>query len=170
MDIVKKQRAAQRSLFTKSLNSFTSKCDNATISLEERQVALQMLESRMNDLELANTKYVDLLSATAAVEKDLETEIEAHDAYKQKFLRARLNFLGQLNTNTQQETNPVQSSAQSEKPFKRPFLKIPKYTGGMSTWLQFSSHFRKIHEDKSLLKEDKLEYLFETNDGRRIKS
>ena len=124
----------------------------------------------MQDLELANIKYVDLLSETAAVVKDIEVEMEAHDTYKEKFLEAKLKFIGQLNVHTQQETNTVQASVhQSEKPSKRLFLEVAKYSGGVSTWLQFWSHFRKIHEDKSVSKEDKTR-VFETDDGRRIKS
>lgn len=159
MDITKKQRTVQRTLFTKSLNNFTAKCNDATVSSDERQVALQMLEPKMQELELINTKYIDLLLKSDVVEKDIEAEIEAHDVYKQKFLEARLSFLGQLNINIQQEVYPNQTTTQSEKPFKRPFLKIVKYSGGVSTWLQFWSHFRKIHDDKTISKEDKLEYL-----------
>lgn len=160
MDIAKKQRTVQRTLFTKSLNNFTAKYNDATVSLDDRQVALQMLESRMEELELTNTKYIDLLSKTDAVETVIEAEMEAHDAYKQKFLESKLKFLGQLNVNIQQEPHPNQvMTTQSEKPFKRPFLKVVKYSGGVSTWLQFWSHFRKIHDDKTVSKEDKLEYL-----------
>ncbi|XP_029053806.2 uncharacterized protein LOC114881250 [Osmia bicornis bicornis] len=162
METAKKQRAVQRTLFTKNLNNFSAKCSNSTsttISLEERQVALQMLESRMQELELANTKYVDLLSETDADEKVIETEMEAHDTYKQKFLESKLGFLSHINTNTRQDTDSNQTTVQSEKPFKRPFLKVTKYSGSVNRWLQFWSHFRKIHEDTSVSKEDKLEYL-----------
>lgn len=160
MDTAKKQRTVQRTLFTKSLNNFTAKHNDATVSLDDRQVALQMLESRMEELELTNTKYIDLLAKTDAVETVIEAEMEAHDAYKQKFLESKLKFVGQLNMNMQQESHPNQvMTTQREKPFKRPFLKVVKYSGGVSTWLQFWSHFRKIHDDKTVSKEDKLEYL-----------
>ena len=39
----------------------------------------------MRDFELANTQYVDLLSESAAVERDIEAEMEAHDMYKEVF-------------------------------------------------------------------------------------
>ncbi|XP_076658275.1 uncharacterized protein LOC143362201 [Halictus rubicundus] len=157
MDTSKKQRTVHRTLFTKSLNNFIAKCNNATVPFEDRQVALQMLESRMQDLELANSKYVDFLSETAT-EEDIVTDMEAQDKYKEKFLEAKLRFIGQITTNSRQETNG-QPSTQTEKPFKRPFLKVVKYSGSVSTWLQFWSHFRKIHEDRSVSQEDKLEYL-----------
>ena len=50
----------------------------------------------------------------------------------------------------------------SERPFKRPALKIPKFSGSVGKWLQFWPHFWKIHEDKTISKEDKLEYLKQT--------
>lgn len=159
MNAAKKQRTVHRALFTKSLNSFIAKCNNATVSLEERQVALQMLESRMQELELTNSKYVNFLSESeAATEEDIVEDMEVQDQYKEKFLEARLRFLGQIPTNSRQEANG-QLATHTEKPFKRPFLKIVKYSGSVSTWLQFWSHFRKIHEDRSVSQEDKLEYL-----------
>ena len=51
------------------------------------------------------------------------------------------------------------SGPRREKPFKRPTLEIPKFSGSVGKWLQFWSHFRKIHEDSSVSREDKLEYL-----------
>lgn len=159
MDVVKKQRIVQRRLFTKNLNSFIAKCNDVTASSDDRQVALQMLESRMQELELVNTKYVDLLSETSAVERDIEAERKVHDAYKQKFLESKLRFLGQLDANTQQESHSNRIMIQSGQSLEPSCLEVVKYSGGVSTWLQFWSHFRTIHEDDTATSEEKLIYL-----------
>lgn len=148
MDIMKKQRTVQRTLFTKSLNSFTAKCNDATSKIEK--LRYRYLRSRMKELEFTNSRYNDLLSETGAVKRVIETEMEANDAYKQKFLESRLSYLGQLNATIQQNAHHNRTMTQSEKPFKRPILKVMKYNGGESTWLRFWSHFRKIHEDKTV--------------------
>ena len=56
-------------------------------------------------------------------------------------------------------TSNVNPARYTEKPFKILTLEIPKFNGSVSAWLDFSSHFEKIHADKSITKEDKLAYL-----------
>ena len=74
---------------------------------------------------------------------------------------ARMNFNGQPSIENDQRVGGAAnvSGPRSEKPFKRPTLEIPKFSGCVGKWLQFWSHFRKIHEDNSVSREDKLEYL-----------
>ncbi|XP_058802077.1 uncharacterized protein LOC131670472 [Phymastichus coffea] len=161
MDVAKKQRTVQRTLFTKCLNVFVAKCNNATVTADDRHVALQMLETRVQELENANAKYIELLSNEAVDDDVLVKEIESHDEYQKKFLEARVKYLSGVSaTRTgNSEFGANQQVHRSDKPYKCPTLEVPKYPGGVHKWLQFWSHFRKYHEDPVLSKEDKLEYL-----------
>ncbi|XP_058805274.1 uncharacterized protein LOC131672213 [Phymastichus coffea] len=162
MENAKRQKSVQRALFTKCLNTFVAKCNNATATADERSVALQLLETRMQELEVTNSKYVDLLSDSTAEDDDIVKEIEAHDEYKKKFLEAKVKYLREICA-TRPPTSDAGANNQAvqnyDKPYKRPTLDVPKYPGGVDKWLQFWSFFRKYHEDVNLSKEVKLEYL-----------
>ncbi|XP_051161418.1 uncharacterized protein LOC127281645 [Leptopilina boulardi] len=164
MDVAKKARKVQRTLFTRCLNSFQEKCENANISLADRHVALQLLESRYSDLESTSNKYVEMIFESEASEDEITAEIESHEEYKLKFLQARSRLFSVVPGNAAfaAAAAPIlneHATPRNDKPFKRPTLEIPKFGGSVEKWLQFWSHFRKIHEDRAITDEDKLEYL-----------
>ena len=158
METTKKTRTIQRASFTKCLNSLKDKCVDANVSYSERLVALQLLELKLMQLEEANTKYTELLIASDTAEDVIEEDVETHENYKLEFLRAKLliNPVPENPGSTGGNGSGVQ--VHKDKPF-RPTLEIPKFSGGVDKWLHFWSHFRKIHDDMNITKEDKLTYL-----------
>ena len=158
MEAARKSRKVQRSLFTKCYNNFQTKFANTDVPMSEQRIAVQLLEARMAELECVNTKFVELLLASDAPESEIETEIESHEEYKINYLTAR-SIIEQETENKNLLTTTGQTPQVCEKPFKRPTLEIPKFDGSVSKWLQFWSHFKKIHEDRGIAREDKLEYL-----------
>ena len=182
MDIAKKSQTVQRILFTKCLDSFLEKCGNDNISLADRQVALQILESRYNELESANNKCVELSLESEATESDIVAEIETHEVYKLKFLQAKTNLDSLICPFASSSKKPkrrrgrrgrrrrkldsssrnvleAQGVSQNQKSFEIPMMDIPEFSGSVNKWLQFWSHFRKIHEDSAISNEDKFECL-----------
>ena len=109
----------------------------------------------MQHLEEANTKYVELLISSNADEKDIESDMDSHENYKLQFLTARLT-LTELNDGNNEVLAQPSTVPRSERRFKRPTLEIPKFSGSVGKWLQFWSPFRKIHEEKTISKEDNL--------------
>ena len=159
MEVVRKQRKIQRQLFTKSWNNFNAKYDDVNASHKEKLVALELLEKRMTDLEAVNSNFNNLLFESDASEEDIENEMESHEAYILKFLTARSKLVVPENENRGRNGGTNVQIARSEKPFKKSTLEIPKFSGSVGTWLHFWSHFRKIHENNEISKEDKSDYL-----------
>ena len=85
----------------------------------------------------------------------------SHEVCQLQFLMAKLSLSDQSKEENNQQGMAVANGSvlRGEKPFKRATLEIPKFSGSVGRWLQFWSHSRKIHEDDSVSKEDKLEYL-----------
>ncbi|XP_033214031.1 uncharacterized protein LOC117171087 [Belonocnema kinseyi] len=113
----------------------------------------------MAELENVNTKFVELLLTSDTSEEEVEAEIETHEEYKLNFLMTNLQLTEQESGQNEQVATSSRIDARPQNPVKRPTLEIPKFSGSVSNWLQFWSHFRKIHEDRSITPEDKLEYL-----------
>ena len=161
LETAKKTRKVQRSLFTKSLNSFTEKCASADSTLPEKRIAFQLLELRMSELDAVSGSCIELMIKENVTDEMIQTEAEAQDEYKVSFFRAQAKMASlEGNPNVRNaQSNVVVGPRAAEKPFKRPFLEIPKFDGSISKWLQFWSHFKKIHEDAGVSDEDKLAYL-----------
>lgn len=51
------------------------------------------------------------------------------------------------------------SARDNIRTFKLPKIELPKFNGELKDWLQFWSLFKNIHEDSSITKEDKFQYL-----------
>ena len=124
MDFAKKSRRIHRTAFTKNLNSFREKCSNQNTSEADRVVAWQILEAKIQQLEEANMKYIDLLIVSDIAEEDVEEDIESYKRYKLEFLMARMD----LNDHSSFENEPRVCGAinvsvpHSEKSFKGPTL------------------------------------------------
>ncbi|XP_011155515.1 uncharacterized protein LOC105192928 [Solenopsis invicta] len=55
----------------------------------------------------------------------------------------------------------VQISTDNLRTYKLPKIQLPKFSGDLKEWLQFWSLFKHIHEDTSITKEDKFQYLIQ---------
>ena len=99
-----------------------------------------MLESRYFELESANNRCVDLSLKSEATESKIMAEIETHEEYKLKFLQAKTKFRDASSGNVPEVVQPVeraQGVPRNDKPFKRPILEIPKFSGSVNKLLQF---------------------------------
>ncbi|KAJ8684999.1 hypothetical protein QAD02_020792 [Eretmocerus hayati] len=161
MESAKRNRTVHRALFTKSYKSFVEKCKNAEQTVTDRHIALELLESKMVELKNANGKYIDLLLTTEKDEEVIQNKIESQDEYIVNLMKARAQLVSSPTTtlNSISMSAPQNSAHGVDKPFKRPTYEIPEFSESINEWLQFWSHFRKVHEDQTFSKEDKLEFL-----------
>lgn len=92
MDALKKSRTAQCTLFTKGLNAFLLNYADPQVEEHDRRVSLQLLESRLSEMEIVNNKYVVLLLQSTANEQAIEEDLQSHEEYRRKFLEAKLKL------------------------------------------------------------------------------
>ncbi|XP_043466423.1 uncharacterized protein LOC122501193 [Leptopilina heterotoma] len=163
MDACKKYRSIKRRLFTRTLTSFNDICKKPNSTDQEKKIAMHLLEARMTELEEVSSKYITMLFETDSSEEEIEHEIESNDDYQLQFLKVKFAYkeltLEHSSITTEQVGERNLTVPRVQKPFKKPILEIRKFSGNVGDWLQFWSHFRKVHEDDSISKEDKLEYL-----------
>ena len=157
MEALKKQRKAYRTAFSKALTAFTEVMASSQ-NREEKIVAFQFLETKMTELDSVHSEYNKELFASQMSDEEISKELETDDQYKTKYLSAKLAMteLPMPIQNVQQQVPTMPNPAKTRK---WPHLELPKFNGNIRDWLPFWSQFKKIHEDTSLSKEDKFQYL-----------
>ncbi|XP_076290995.1 uncharacterized protein LOC143214167 [Lasioglossum baleicum] len=162
MDKVKRTRAIQRAGFTKALNAFNDTL-GATSDNKATRVAFQMLELKMKDLEETDNQIRDLMfESTDATDEMIEQECKEVDVYKNKFLGARIDMEEFSSALYDAPVISVPSEySENKKSLKLPRIELRKFDGCVREWLPFWSVFRKIHDDKAIVNEDKFQYLLQ---------
>lgn len=169
LDKLKRSRKAARSAFTKAFSVFNEEINQEEPIYEDVQVAFQIIELRSFELDALNTKIceamVELTAEKEDHEKIMEDEYEVAAEYTSKYLRAKIKVI-KLNKQQNQPEQRQQTfqhapttDNDSKRRFKLPKIELKKFGGDLKDWLQFWSQFKNIHDDKSLTKEDKFQYL-----------
>jgi len=155
MEAIKKQRRILRMAFTKALNTFTSKMEG-DCSREDKQVAFQLLEMKMTELEGVHTTYNLALFDSDMAETDVNKELESDDLYKTQYLTAKIKMAMVMISTPEVVTRTVTNATRMSK---LPKLELPKFNGNIKDWFPFWSQFKKINDDSSVSNEDKMQYL-----------
>ncbi|XP_044740042.1 uncharacterized protein LOC123301370 [Chrysoperla carnea] len=169
LDKLKRSRKAARSAFSKAFSVFNEEINQEEPIYEDVQVAFQILEVRSFELDASNTKIceamVELTAEKEDHEKIMEDEYEGAAEYTSKYLRAKIEVI-KLNKRQNQPEQRQQTfqhapttDNDSKRRFKLPKIELKKFGGDLKDWLQFCSQFNNIHDDKSITKEDKFQYL-----------
>ncbi|XP_011259740.1 uncharacterized protein LOC105253407 [Camponotus floridanus] len=173
MDVLKKQKKSLRLSFTSALRAFSTKLES-DCSIEAKIVAFQNLETKMTELDAVHSAYKDALFESGADETDINRELESDDAvkYKTQYLTAKrkISEIQREQRNRRRTTkHPTPStsdnitrtvSTNALKPSTSKFSEFePKFGGNIKDWLPFWSKFKKINENPSISKEDKMQYL-----------
>ncbi|XP_070513050.1 uncharacterized protein [Cardiocondyla obscurior] len=111
----------------------------------------------MAELDKVHDTHNNLLFATDVDEDAMDKEMEEDDWYKTHFLAAKLQMAGIL-ANAEEVARPA-PVVSAKTTAKLPRLELPKFGGMVKDWLPFWSQFKKIHEDTTITREDKFQYL-----------
>ncbi|KAJ8963176.1 hypothetical protein NQ318_018641 [Aromia moschata] len=170
LETKKKSRKVLRSSFTRQANELEVLLNAETPVVESVKVLWELLQSKHEELGILDHAVYDLMLDSAA-EAELESEIEAHDAYLKKFttLKVRYEKLFDDAEMAKAESSRSSSTGQGlhinettgKRKFKLPPLEFKHYDGSIKDWLAFWSQFKKIHEDESIDDHDKIEYLIQ---------
>ncbi|XP_011858502.1 PREDICTED: uncharacterized protein LOC105556050 [Vollenhovia emeryi] len=106
-----------------------------------------------------------------STEQEMDQEVQHADEYRRKYQQAKVEVT-RLEEETQQRNAapPVQGREyrqnnlpyqENKGTFKLPKIELKKFSGDVREWLQFWSQFKNIHEDQTVSKEDKFQYLLQ---------
>ncbi|XP_076384297.1 uncharacterized protein LOC143262298 [Megalopta genalis] len=130
MDRIKKKRTTERAAFTKALKAF----DEAQTTPQDARTDIQ--------------------------DHTIEQEMGDAEEYQKNFLRAKWDVEQFISARADASNGSVLSGEKENKnTCHLPKTEIPKFSGNVRDWLRFWSLFKKIHENDTIDKEDKFQYL-----------
>ncbi|GFW57686.1 DUF1758 domain-containing protein [Trichonephila clavipes] len=107
MEIIKRNKTAQRTAFTKAYTRLESVLINENADAEEIDMCLHLLKQKTNSLELTHNNYLDALTD----ETEFKIEFNIIEEYREKALRIELKSKRVLeNIKSKQNNNEVQST------------------------------------------------------------
>ncbi|XP_071582019.1 uncharacterized protein [Temnothorax nylanderi] len=177
MEAARKKRTTNRTAFTRAVNDLAATLTGTAtrpVNKEEIIVFLQVLEERHEKLLEANEVLMTCMHETEGVtDEAIATEDATNDEYKRKFLRARLAAMNAMGTPVMAAPNAnrpvtdgVDARIRAQVPDQTNQIKLPKielkrYDGDIKEWLRFWSQFKKIHENATIDRETKFQYLLQ---------
>ncbi|GFW25236.1 uncharacterized protein TNCV_5088021 [Trichonephila clavipes] len=175
MEIIKRNKTAQRTAFRKAYTKLESVLINENADAEEIDMCLHLLKQKTNSLELTHNNYLDALTD----ETEFKIEFNIIEEYREKALRTELkskrvleNIKNKQNNNEGSNFGNNSHLADCENPYKAitprlPEVELYKFGGELKDWLTFWNQFKNIHENKNLTNCDKFHYLVQST---KIKS
>ncbi|XP_018406253.1 PREDICTED: uncharacterized protein LOC108782471 [Cyphomyrmex costatus] len=138
MEKLKKTRKALQTTFIRTFSQLNQLIEEENVDVIELQSRFEVFRSKVCELDEINQQIFNLMQDTEEItEEILSEEIESADEYRIKYQRMKVR----------------------DKRFKLPKIELQKFSGDLKDWLKFWSLFKNIHEDKSLSKGDKFQYL-----------
>ncbi|GFV87792.1 hypothetical protein TNCV_780741 [Trichonephila clavipes] len=107
MEIIKRNKTAQRTAFTKAYTKLESVLINENADAEEIDMCLHLLKQKTNSLELTHNNYLDALTD----ETEFKIEFNIIEEYREKALRIELKSKRVLeNIKSKQNNNESSNS------------------------------------------------------------
>ncbi|XP_051159149.1 uncharacterized protein LOC127280286 [Leptopilina boulardi] len=162
MEAAMRQRKSLGMAFTKTYNSFSAKL-KGTCSRDDNMVAFQLLQTKTKELEAVYAICNKFLFESEATEDEIAKELEDVDEYTVAFLNAKMmaDDLQEVRTENIQSVLSDNLPGATKGSLKLPQIELPKFKCHVKEWLLFWSIFKKIHEDNSIRREDKFQYLIQ---------
>lgn len=168
MEKLKKVRTVVRTAFTRNAGVLNTQLAKERPDIEDLQARLAVVREKASELEDINRKIFEVMTENNADEVQLLQETETADEYRLRYQQVKAAVNNVLNP--VQPALAIQDVGQAAhvardmhvRTFKLPKIQLPKFIGELKDWLQFWSLFKNIHEDPTISKEDKFQYLIQS--------
>ncbi|GFW62537.1 structural maintenance of chromosomes protein 2 [Trichonephila clavipes] len=151
------------------LRTYQDGLENIFGSLKRIETELIKENIDMNQLSILKTQFIDkfqrldtcqnhiselLLGTEDAVQEYLD-DMEDAENYRDRYIE----MCTRVDLKIRETVVPTETEKRS---FKLPKIKLKKFSGKAKDFLAFWSQFQKIHNDKSIAEEDKMQYLLQS--------
>ncbi|GFW33129.1 DUF1758 domain-containing protein [Trichonephila clavipes] len=151
----KAQRKVLRAAFSNCLKKIESELAHGLCNFQ----TLSVLKIQFNDKFARMDSCQNAISETLLLSDDGERlfaeDLEDVEIYREKFWELAMK----IELKSQECT--VSSDKESRK-FKLPKIELKKFNGEAKKYLNFWSQFQKIHENRGIAAEDKMQYLLQS--------
>ena len=174
----KKNRKVLRASFTKTANELEVLLRGEPPDVSAVEISWECLKPKFDVLRANDGEIYDCL-LESATEEELVADLDSCDTYVKRFtgLRIKCEKILQakvLDEEMSQRSRASENNSSKEvtgkRKFKLPNIEFKHYDGNIKDWLPFWAQFKKIHEDREIDDNDKIEYLVQaTVQGSRAR-
>lgn len=171
MEVLKRNKTAQRAAFTKALNKLEDVLNDTNENIDELEMCFCLFKKKAETLELTHDTYLDAITD----EREFESEFGIVEEYREKTVRLQLRterFLENIKKKINETQNAPSDSNHTnltvnENTYRAlhhrlPEVELYKFAGDLKNWLTFWNQFRNIHENKNITNADKFHYLIQS--------
>lgn len=152
MEKLRKNRKQLRRALTAHCKKICDALNDGSCSDVSISGLLAMLEDKGNRLFLCDEEICKLIPD----EEDLEQVFDEAEHYRELFLDTKNKCLAQ---NSNSHVQIQRSGEEADRNYKLPKLTLCEFDVSARQWLAFWGQYSRIHDDPSLPREDKFQYL-----------
>ncbi|GFW07452.1 DUF1758 domain-containing protein [Trichonephila clavipes] len=155
LNALKAQRKGLRTAFSNCLKKIESELAQELCNFETLSVLKIQFNDKFARMDCCQKAISETLLLSDDGERLFAEDLEDAEIYREKFWE----LTTKIELKSQQCTVP--SDKESRK-FKLPKIELKKFNGEAKEYLTFWSQFQKIHEDRGIAAEDKMQYLLQS--------
>ncbi|XP_054717590.1 uncharacterized protein LOC129226986 [Uloborus diversus] len=152
---LKAQRKGLRASFTLSMKKIEAELLKEITGSDELLILRNQISDKFKRLDDCQSIISELLLKDKNAEEAYYEDCKEAENYRDKFIQI-CSLLDLKFENVQRNGNI------SKRNFKLPTIELKKFNGEAREFLNFWSQFKKIHEDKSIDNEDKMQHLIQS--------
>ncbi|XP_035234049.1 uncharacterized protein LOC118205885 isoform X2 [Stegodyphus dumicola] len=155
--VLKAKRKSLRTAFTVCCNDIAQKIENKSLISDEVSTLFRQIQDKFSRLETTQEEVSNLLLSDDALQDEYSEDFLKAEEYRDKFC-----LICSLLENAKKANSVTEGTTTEQKrKFKLPKLELRKFSGEPKDFLAFWSQFEKIHNDLSIVDEDKFQYLLQ---------
>ncbi|GFS63227.1 DUF1758 domain-containing protein [Trichonephila clavipes] len=155
VNALKAARKGLRTAFSLSLKKIETELIKENIDMNQLSILKTQFMDKFQRLNTCQNQISEQLLDTEDAMQEYLDDMEAAENYRDLYIE----MCTRVDLKVRETIVPTETEKRS---FKLPKIELKKFSGEAKDFLAFWSQFQKIHNDKSITEEDKMQYLLQS--------
>ncbi|GFW32058.1 uncharacterized protein TNCV_2600841 [Trichonephila clavipes] len=155
VNALKAARKGLRIAFSLSLKKIETELIKENIDMNQLSILKTQFIDKFQRLDICQNQISEQLLGTEDAVQEYLDDMEDAENYRDRYIE----MCTRVDLKIRETVVPTETEKRS---FKLPKIELKKFSGEAKDFLAFWSQFQKIHNDKSIAEEDKMQYLLQS--------
>ncbi|GFW98313.1 uncharacterized protein TNCV_1091911 [Trichonephila clavipes] len=155
VNALKAARKGLRTAFSLSLKKIETELMKENIDMNQLSILKTQFIDKFQRLDTCQSQISEQLLDTEDVVQEYLDDMEDAENYRDRYIE----MCTRVDLKIRETVVPTETEKRS---FKLPKIELKKFSGEAKDFLAFWSQFQKIHNDKGIAEEDKMQYLLQS--------
>ncbi|GFS84370.1 uncharacterized protein TNCV_4605801 [Trichonephila clavipes] len=155
VNALKAARKGMRTAFSLSLKKIETELIKENIDMNQLSILKTQFMDKFQRLDTCQNQISEQLLGTEDAVQEYLDDMEDAENYRDRYIE----MCTRVDLKIQETFVPTETEKRS---IKLPKIELKKFSGEAKDFLAFWSQFQKIHNDKSIAEEDKMQYLLQS--------